>query len=308
WERRSSMQHALLRALLSLVGLSFRLAVAPLGIGMVLWMLAHRAGWKRALMVVGTLSVCIALVPWVHAHLPLEGWSVLNLFRHEHHSDDGVLTYRLPNVLYVLSVFVHPGFITIGAFVLPFFKRSDLQLARVQLAACVLLVYLLFIAGMPYQNDRVLLLALPFAAMILQPAFMRAYDFVAERRWKPQVVVVALALVQFVLFVRAAQPFAKQAEVERCVTQAAMALHPTHIYTHGLGGAFNTYAPDVHVTELWYGAVDRFESRALIVVQPSNLTTQWNGRQPQLNWIRAQAQGLVEEQSVGDDWIIARVR
>jgi hypothetical protein len=150
---------------------------------------------------------------WIEgvAGTPLADWTPVNLFRRELHSDDGVLRYPLPNVVRLFAVFVHPGFLPLGVLLILFVRKSDLQGALQRATAAMLITYLLFVGSMPFQNDRVLLLAQPFAAFLLYPAFLRLWaKVVATTRYSTSVLVVVVAL-QAALFVRAMAPFIRNA-------------------------------------------------------------------------------------------------
>jgi hypothetical protein len=161
---------------------------------------------------------------------------------------------------------------------------------------------------MPFQNYRILVMAQPFAVILLFPSFKRAVEWVAARGSKPRQWLFAVAVAQVLLFVRAMVPFVDQASMERELVAEVCERHPQRVYTHGMGAAINTYCPGTEVTELWYGVVDQFDAGALILVQPGNMTEQWEGRPPALNWNAAQAQGLEELETLRNGWIIARMR
>lgn len=293
------------------VGMSFRLAVAPVAIVLVGTAALDASGALRrspAWLTGALLLACVMLMPIAARAMgfPVEDWSPVNLLKSAHHSDDGFLRYRLPNLLYVLLLPVHPGFLPIGLLVLPFAKRGDWAHAEVQLATLVFLAYVLFVGGMPYQNDRVLLLAQPFAAMALWPAFSRGWEWLAHRKLWRAPALIALVVLQAALCVRAILPFVQQARKERAVIALVAAERPARVYTHGLGAACSTYLPGVPVTELWHGDVERFEHASVIVARPADLGTQWRGRSPERNWTKAVGQGarIVAEH---DGWAIARV-
>lgn len=303
----------------ALLALSMRLAAAPVVLLLaVAWVHGASPGrtwrWRIAigLVVIGAVAALLTVpmddLRTAIAHSPLAEWSPLNLFRRELTSDDGVLRYAVPNSVYVLSVVVHPGFVPMGVLLMPFVRRGDLRGAHAQVALLVLVGYLLFIAGMPFQNDRVLLMAQPFAVVLLFPAFTRAVEWIGARGFRPAWAVIAMLLVQAGLFVRATMPFIHQAEVERALADRVRASGAQHVYTHGMGAAFGTLCPGVEVTELWYGTIDRFAPGALIVVKPDNLTAQWQGLPPAINWERAQAQGLERVGDHPEGWVLLRVK
>lgn len=300
------------------LAMTVRIAVAPMLMALAL-ILIHgerkgRAG--RWLFVAATTAVCCAVlllnVPleevWgILMRSPLGEWSPVNLVRRDFRLDDGDLHYTVPNIVYVLSVMVHPGFLLMGAGLLPFLRRSDLQPVHARIAAFLLVCYLLFIGGMPFHNFRMLVLAQPLVAVLLFPAFERAWEWLQAKGLRPSWVVGVLLLAQAGLFARAISPFSHQAGVERDLAAQVNALRPSRVYTHGMGGALNTYCPDFQVTELWYGVIDRFDPGSLVLVRPANLEEQWEGLPPALNWQRARQQGTDQLMTHQDGWILVRV-
>ncbi|HRH69724.1 MAG TPA: glycosyltransferase family 39 protein [Flavobacteriales bacterium] len=295
-----------------------RIAVAPMLMALAV-IVVHgerkgRAG--RWSVIGGVTAVCCAavllIIPFSEVwqtlmRSPLGEWSPLNLVRRDFRLDDGDLHYTVPNIAYVVCVAGHPGFLLMGLGLLPFFRRSDLRPAHARIAAFLLVCYLLFIGGMPFQNFRMLVLAQPFVAVLLYPAFERALVWLQEKGVRLSWAVALVLLAQTVLFVRAMAPFAHQAAVERDLAAEVNALPPSRVYTHGMGGALNTYCPDVQVTELWYGVIDRFEPGSLILVRPTNLEEQWEGLAPAINWQRAGQQGVDELVIHPDGWVLGRV-
>lgn len=311
--------YILLAIMFAAAAMMVRMAVAPLIGALMLAGLyeverARRVLWAFLISAVVLLLVLVAVTKngssaeGLLQGTPLAEWSPLNLFRRVLHSDDGVLVYRVPNIIYVLGIFVHPGFLPMGILLLPFFRKADLFSVRARMAAWCVGCYLLFIAGMPFQNDRVLLMALPFVAVLLYPAFQRAWSWWAVKGLRPALWVSAMALVQLGLFARAIQPFMDQSRTERELANEVNGLQPSRIYTHGMGAAFTNYCAPVPVTELWYNVIDTFQHGAVVVVKPQNLVEQWNGLPPGINWQRIQDQGFQPIDQHPDGWSIGRVR
>lgn len=319
WIEDGRVGRLLAAMLFSALACSVRFAVVPIvGVLALAWIYGPQHG-RRVRLIIGILGMVIGIVlmlimlppdriAGMVALRPLEDLSVLNLFRRELISDDGVLHYRFPNLVYVFSIVVHPGFIPIGVLLLPFVRRADLGYTHAKLALVIAIGYLLFVGCMPFQNDRVLLLAQPFVVLLLFPAFMRAWDFLGLKGINAKWVMVVIILVQSALFVRATLPFAQQADVERDLADRVIALGARHVYTHGMGAAFRTYCPAVEVTELWYGELSAFGSGAVIVVDEQNLFGQWQGRPPYINYEKAKEQGIDPVEIRRNGWVISRVR
>ncbi len=253
-QEASSAKWFLVAVFAGVLAVAFRFAALPMLGGSFIWLLWKRTDGRhggRVRVGTGVLLFTMALLftlrpAWLAeacTGTPIEHWSGLNLFRTELHSDDGVLHYRVPNLLYVVSVAVHPGFFPIGMLLVPFLRRADFQTCTAGLAACMVAAYLLFTAGLPFQNDRVMLMAQPPIAYLFAPAFGRAWAWGIARTSRPWLAVVAIVLVQLGLFARAIQPFMRSARTERELAGAVRGSGARQVYTHGKGPALSTYCP-----------------------------------------------------------------
>ena len=319
WLERSSRMWMIWAALAGAAAVAMRFAAVPMVGGALAFFVWERFNGSKGRMlraglvltVLAVLLLCTFRPVWLADHCagtPIEHWSGLNIFRRELHSDDGVLRYRVPNLIYVISIAVHPGFMPIGLLLLPFVRKADLLPFAARLALFMLAGYLLFTAGLPFQNDRVMLMAQPFIAFLFAPAFGRAWEWIRAKSLRPGLITALIALVQIGLFARAIQPFIRNARTERELASIVRAKVATRVYTHGMGPALSNYCPGVEVTELWYSSIGHFEPGALVLVQPLNLEGQWQGLHPWENWLRVQEQGVEPVEKGPDGWVFARVR
>lgn len=314
WSDRHRWSDLALAMVAGAVAVCMRTACAPLVVVLALtWprgVPSGRRGWLWGLAALAALAggIAIAAGTGIPAlRMPLQEWSVQHMIARTHTSDDGVLHYTLPNLLYVLGVFVHPGSLPMGLLLLPFVRWRDAEAPAVRLSLVMLAAYLLLLAGLPFQNDRVLVLGQPLAAIVLFPAFRRALARVEARGVARPAVVVAMAIALLLLFVRAMAPFVRQAAEERELARLVRAMRPLVVYTHGLGGPLMEQVPGVAVHELWYGPVARFEPGALVVVRPAALGTQWAGLPPATNWEAAIAQGARVLWHGPAGWVVAQL-
>ena len=295
-----------------------RMAVAPVllvvGVALVVGPSTARKVrilWSAALIVAGGLLLLLFRAAddvngrlWV----PLADWSPLNMLSRIHRSDDGELRYLIPNLLYVGKVLVHPGFLLLGPLLMAFVRREDLRHRMSQWVMIALFSYLGFIACLPFQNDRVLLLALPFVVLLLFPAYVRLEQWLERKRVSRAMWVFPLLLTQVVLAGRALWPFIHQAEVERELAAVVNAAGAEQVYTHGMGAALSNYCPGTEVIELWYEELERMKNGALLVVRPGDLETQWQGLAPAQNWAVTQRHGMDTVAVHPAGWLVARLR
>jgi len=292
-----------------------RYAAAPLAIVFLIalvWYAVRRskavALWPLLLAAI-VLAVCIPNDA-VHAALEhpwLREWSPVNAFRRRFATADGVARYKLPNVFHVCKVLVHPGFLTLGPLLLPFARRADLRLPIVRLAVCGAAAYLVFLMGPPYQNDRFLLLAQPFLAVVLFPAFLRLHARLVALGRNPVRLFGAVAGLQLVLLVPAMRSVLRHNAVERRIAHAVNARPERTVYAFSVSEALRVRCADRHVLELWGAPVEHFEAGALVVFNPAQFARQWEGMDPMLNWQQALDHGATRLMDWPDGWVLARL-
>lgn len=265
-----------------------------------LWPLAIAVS-ALVLLVISDPSAAGLQHPW------LRDWSPLNAFRRNFDTADGHAHYTLPNVLHVCKVVVHPGFFTLGPLLLLFFRWRDRKVPAAGLALACLLAYVVFLMGPPYQNERFLLLAVPFVAVALFPAYLRFRTALEARGRDPVLLLSAVAALQLALFVPAMNGLVKHNRVERRLAQSVNDRPEQVLYCFSVSEALRIRCPERRVIELWGAPVDRFEPGALVIFNPRAFAAQWSGMDPMLNWQRVLDQGATPVQEWPDGWIVARV-
>ena len=265
---------------------------------------------QRALLL-ATLFACAALVMSVVADAlahPLgRQLQPGNLFRNAFSTVDGQHRFLMPNVLYVLKPLWHPGFLLLAPLLWIFFRRCDLRSNVARLSLVTIAGYLLFLAMLPDQNDRLCLPAMPFAALLLWPAFERfAGRYGAQPLWR--VAIPVFIVLQLVLFARAVAPFVEQERTLRELAEWVKGEGASTVYTFGVDQALHGYGATGNTIDLWQNEVRHFEPRALVLFNPIAYAEQWKGRAPMLNWQRVLEQGADTVGIRPDGWVLLRMR
>jgi hypothetical protein len=99
-------------------------------------------------------------------------WSWINYFKRSFITTDGTKIYMLPNICYVFKNLIHPGYIFAGLLFLFFIRKEETRSLFFRILLLVILVYALFLAGLPFQNDRVLLLSFPLVVILFSCSFI----------------------------------------------------------------------------------------------------------------------------------------
>jgi 4-amino-4-deoxy-L-arabinose transferase-like glycosyltransferase len=99
-------------------------------------------------------------------------WSMGNYIKRSFITADGEHSYLLPNICYVFTDLVHPGYIFPGLVFLFFFIKHRMERAFMKVILFVVLVYAFFLAGLSFQNDRVLILTFPLVLILFARPFL----------------------------------------------------------------------------------------------------------------------------------------
>ena len=313
--RGASATSAFFAAVCVAVAFFFRYASAPIGLVLGVWLVISAFQQRRPLFLwSAALPALAAMVLLLSAggegalgHPWLRDWSPVNFFRRSFSTADGSAHYALPNALNVLKVIFHPGFLALGPVLILLFRRRDLKIPAIRLAALCAAVYLIFLMGPPYQNERFLLLAQPFLAIALFPAFLRLCAAIEQRGRRPALLLSAFAVGQLALFVPAMQGLVKHTVVEQRIAAAVNVRPERTVYSFSISEALRVRCPDRDVVELWGAPVERFMPGALVVFNPGAFAEQWKGMDPMLNWQRALDQGAETQVQWPDGWVLARI-
>jgi hypothetical protein len=214
-------------------------------------------------------------------------WSFRNLFKREFVSSaSGTQHYFLPNGLFNLLLFVHPGFMIPGIVLFLYIKRFDLFSWTSGFFFWPMLVYIIFLSGFPLQNTRLLTLAFPFLLLFYYPAFLRVHERWLKIESLRLLFFSGILAAQAALFYFAFNDFYFQNKLEQEIGKYINGTYGNTgitIYTSGMSGPLRTYGITEGVYEL-----DNCEARcgvtSLVLIQTVNFEKQWHNLPPMGNW------------------------
>jgi hypothetical protein len=216
-------------------------------------------------------------------HFP--GWNVANYFRSAFSSPEGNMSYILPNILYVLSNFVHPGYVFLGVLFLIFIKKIPLSRAYIRVCLSVIVIYALFLAGLTLQNQRFLMLTFPFVLIFYSGIFIDLAE--KMKNSKPALLFLPVALIlviQLALFYRAFRPFYENSRNTRLVAEEMMHYPGRTIYTFNIDMALKAYHVNNEMISIWEKPLEEFKPNSLVLFNYLSFSRQWNGLNPMINW------------------------
>ncbi len=223
------------------------------------------------------------------AHDGLQRWSPVNFTSTRFATADGFNEHDYPNWLYALSPFFHPGYLSMGIPLL-FFTRPRKLGGVLLLLFLIVGFYLLFLAGIPFQNMRMFIPVFPLCVVLFYPAFYRG-----AKKFKPVVFFVGIVVilgVQSFLFVDSFNRFVQTHHLEKEVASKIQQISTPEVpvYAFVVDIALPYRGVDNQVRSLWEANYDDFEKGALVVFNEPLLSPQWSGENPMLNWQKLKEQ------------------
>jgi len=221
----------------------------------------------------------------ISGRLDFSQWSFGNYFKRSFITGDGKLSYLVPNIFYVFKNFIHPGYIFSGLLFLIFLRRNHFQKILVKIVILVVLIYALFLAGLQFQNDRVLLLTFPLVLIVFSAPFMHITERISALiPILKKLMIISVIIFQIVLFYAAFRSFYRDNVTTHDISVNMMKYPGKKIYTFNIDMALQGYGMKNETISLWSHKLDIFEPGALVLFNFTDSNIQWKGMNPMLNW------------------------
>jgi hypothetical protein len=216
-------------------------------------------------------------------HSWLQDWSLLNAFKSSFITVDGISNNSLPNILYAFSSIFHPRYLVLGpVFLFILFKLKPKE-KYLYLVIISYLFYSVFLAGIPFQNSRFLVLSFPLLIIILYPSF----DYLSNLIIKPSIrhlTFVIIAIIQSILCFIAFQPVLERNRFEKEITEKIEPYQNNTLYSFDIDIAMQGRGLNFNYMNLWVKEYKTFEKDAHILFHPTRFNKQWKDKNPILNW------------------------
>lgn len=292
-----------------LIGLIFLLAYGtwvryPLGLLLGAVVLMHLPiAWKKRQFLPLLIGILFAGIPlYLHLRLQanavpnhhfLESWTPQNWFKRAFVMKDGTFSYKIPNLPFALGPFYHPGYLGLATILVPLSLLGWRKMDRIGKGYLITIgLFILFIAGIPFQNTRFLVVLIPLCALY----FYRSSSMIESRLDKKTGVLLSLVLGLVVLNIGivyyANAQFWNSAQKEQRIATAVKGFNPERVYTFGMDGVIRHYLPQTKVINLWNEDLSPGEwatsnhpgSRDFLLFNETQFAEQWAGKSPMVNW------------------------
>lgn len=216
-------------------------------------------------------------------HSWLTNWSFLNLFKRNFDTVEGSFSYLFPNIGFVFYAFFHPLFFSLGA-ILIFFIHPKKDFNSQFYVAVGLAVYLFFLAGIPYQNKRFLLLAMPFVGILFLEPFKRFFKLIREKFKVEMLFFVVIIFSQFGFFTYSFLTVLQRNKLEKEVAYVVSKYPQKHLYGFDMDVSLKSYGCEKKIHNMWVEEYPKFTRNSLVIFNEEKFAQQWKDKAPMNNW------------------------
>lgn len=241
-------------------------------------------------------------------HEFLAEWSVINFFESDFiTAGGGAEKHRIPNAIYSLYNIIHPGYFFIGAPLLLFFKKKNLQSDEIKVLWISVLLYALFLSGIPYQNIRYVMLTFPLVFICLYPLYLSFCNLLSERKLVTAFTTISL-IVQIALFCYVFSISYRRNLFEREIFNTLDSYPKNVLYTFDIDVALISYETKHHIINLLTKDIV-FKKGELILFNEQRFGPQWGHTDLGNNWSNLKSRHqLVQLMELNDGWKLYEIR
>ncbi len=224
--------------------------------------------------------------PFQHQHFIQ--WTPTNYFGRDFVQKDGHNVYPIFNLAAVLGIFWHPRYLGLGLLgVLGWFFRRNASVKPMFWIACgAIVVNVLFLAGIPFQNPRFLLPILPFVAILLAASWDFGFQRLFPSRRMQQIAFLGILTVQVGLCLWSSKlPFAVSAN-EKMIADDLKAIpnQGQRLYELSFEAMLKARNVPLEEVNMWYGPLEPPQKGDLVLFNLKAFEGQFKGMWPMKNW------------------------
>jgi hypothetical protein len=242
---------------------------------------------------------------FVH-HTWLSEWSSLNFFRSSFITpDEGRPMYFMPNILFNFFCLFHPSVFMWGLFFIPGSFQHKLQPVRLVVLVSIA-AYLLFLSGIPSQNKRYLIAAVPFSIIFL----FEGFDKIINVQRFGKALRLTVPTISLVLMVYAFHLVHRRMQFEQKVFSYLLEnTKGKSVYTFDVNVALKGYELPSEVISLWHKEITTFNKGSFVLFSEKLFAEKWRGYQLIKNWEYLKNNySLKSLHSFGDGWELYEIR
>ncbi len=213
----------------------------------------------------------------------LQDWSIGNMFKNSFTTVDGNSHHFFLNCIYAFSNAFHPRYFFLGSLLLLIAIKQKIKLDYFWILCSSYILYSLFLAGIPFQNSRFLLLSFPVLLILLFPAFeyLSALSFCKKHK---NPILITLFLFNTALCLYGLKPILERTFFEKKIVAELKEYQNNQLYSFDIDIALQGRGLQFDYKNLWIEEYTTFQENALVLFHPTKFLVQWEGKNPIKNW------------------------
>ena len=242
-------------------------------------------------------------------HVWLQRWSVLNYFKSNFTTPDGIEHFRLPNILYSFSNIFYPTFLFFGVILVLFLRKNHFGNKFWLIALLIIILNALFLAGIPYQNQRFLLLSYPLVVILLFPGYEQFIRILINKRIFLYPVTFLMIIIQIIFCIYFFRSAYQRNVLEKEVATFVKNDNHKNIYAFDIDVSFMSYNVMKNVINMRNVKIDCFDHHSLVIFNEDKFKVQWANMNPMLNWNNLKSNYTLSElKNFGNGWKAYEIR
>jgi hypothetical protein len=236
-------------------------------------------------------------------HSWLQDWSLSNFFQNNFVTTEGTQHYRFPNIIYVFSSIFSPTYLIFGLVLLVLSERNLPNNRFWLISVFIVLLNAFFLAGIPFQNQRYLLLSYPFVVITLFPGFERLVMLLRKRKFLFYSIISVMMILQIFYCIYYFKPVYERNNLEKRIS--GFVRNDTHknVYAFDIDVSFMSYDINKNVINMWKNKITEYKPDSIIIFNQEKFKDKWKGKNPMLNWNELQINySLVQIKDFGEGW------
>ncbi len=217
-------------------------------------------------------------------HEWLREWSFNNYFLHSFHTADGYETYPIFNFLYPLLSFVHPAFIICGLLFLVCLRKKYFDNPFYIIVISSLLLYFLFLSGIPYQNLRFLIPSFPLVLLLLFSGFCWLKNNLIKNKFSTCLLVLLIGVQCALIYKYSIGIYNLNTFQKRVATKVVTLDTSKTIYTFYLVSSLKYYGVKNNIVNLYDGKIKAVPPGSYVLFDENEFKKQWKNKLPMINW------------------------
>lgn len=217
-------------------------------------------------------------------HEWLNDWSTSNFFKSDFITQEGTQNYRFLNIIYSFSSLFFPTYLVFGLVLFVLSQRNLPNNKFWLISVGIVLFNAVFLAGIPFQNQRYLLLSYPFVVIAIFPGFQRLTNVFVKRKVLFYSILSVMLILQIFYCIYYFKPVFERNILEKEIAGFINNIPQKNIYAFDIDVSFKSYDVKKNVINMWKEKIPDFKPNSIVVFNENKFKTQWADKNPMLNW------------------------